>query len=168
MTTPITFPAGRVPTSSQMVAPDRISAALRISDSTPVQSLTTPANDTVLTLPVAANTVYKLDGRLIYTSGSVPDFKFGWTYPSGLTMAYGAFAIAVGTANFIVYQNVETDLPSVEGAGTGVARDVWLKGTVTVSSTPGDLIVRWAQVTSTASDTVLKAGSWFELTRWSP
>ena len=166
MTTPITLPAGRLPTSSEFAAFDRISAAHRISDSTPVNNSTTMVLDSDLTLPGAANTTYRLGGRLLYTASAAADFRFGWDYPSGLTMLYGALAIATGTAAYVIYPNNETDLPAVEGAGVSSPRDVWLNGTVTFGSTAGDLTLKWAQLVATANDAILRAGSYIEFTRW--
>jgi hypothetical protein len=166
VTTPIEFPAGHVPTPSGLEEVDRISAAVRTSDSDPVNNSTTMVLDTDLTLPVVADTTYRLKGRLLYTAASAADFRFGWDYPIGLTMSYGALAIATATTDYIIYPNNEADLPAVEGAGVSSPRDVWLDGVVTVSSTAGDLTLKWAQLVANVSDAILRTGSYIELTRW--
>lgn len=165
----VTIAAGHIPTADELTADfaavDRVTCAKRSADSTPVNNNTTMGNDSQLTLAVAANTTYHVRGRLIYTSSATPDFRFGWTYPTGLTMAYGVLGIATGTSAPLIYQNNETDLPALEGAGVGVSRDAWIDGLVFNGSTAGNLIVRWAQLVANATDTVMKANSYFILTK---
>lgn len=165
----VTIAAGHIPTGDELTAGfaavDRVTYARRTADSTPINNSTTMVADSQLTLAVAASGTYHLRGRLIYTSSATPDFRFGWTYPTGLTMSYSVFGIATGTAAPLSYLNVETDLPALEGAGVGVSRDVWLEGLVFNSTTAGNLVIKWAQATANATDTVMKANSYFILTK---
>jgi hypothetical protein len=114
---------------------------------------------------VVASAVYVLNGRLVYTSDSTPDFKFGWTYPTGLTMDYAVHGIAAATASYGVYTNSQTDTPALEGAGSSTKREALLQGLVVVSSTAGTLQLQTAQSTANVSNTVLKSGSYVILTR---
>lgn len=161
----MTLTAGHIPTPTEFNALDRVISAYRTSDATPINASTTLIPDTQIVLPMAASAIYEIRGRLIYTSGSIPDYRFGWTFPTGLTMSYSVLGVAVGTSVWATYTNGETDLPALEGAGTGVSRDTWLNGLVFVGSTPGNLILRHSQLTSNASDTVLKSNSHVILTR---
>ena len=57
----------------------------KTSDET-VNNSTTLQNDDQLALAVEANATYWLSMRLIMSSGTTPDFKMLFTFPSGLTM----------------------------------------------------------------------------------
>lgn len=126
-----------------------------------VNNSTTLQNDDELAIAVEANLTYDFDCELIYNSGATPDLKFGWTYPSGLTMFYAVYAAGGGT--FLGYNEIETSVPAVDGAGAAVG--VLLKGTVFVSATAGTLQLQWAQQTLNASNTIVQTGSYIRLKR---
>jgi hypothetical protein len=126
-----------------------------------VNNSTTLQNDDELFIAVEASVTYDFEAEIIYNSGATPDLKFGWTFPSGLTMFYAVYAAGGGT--FLGYNEIETSVPAVDGAGAAVG--VLLKGTVIVSSTAGTLQLQWAQNALNASNTIVQAGSYIRLRR---
>lgn len=122
-------------------------------------------NDDVLFLAVAASAVYEFRLRAIINSGTTPDFKMGWTFPAGLTMTYDLFeGESLGAvANVIQGPYIQTDVPPVSTTGSD---QPWIaEGLVIVSSTAGTLQWQWAQNTLTASNTIVRAGSYLRLRR---
>jgi hypothetical protein len=137
--------------------------ARRTTDGTPANANTTLAADSVLTLPVVASTVYELEAVIHFNSSTTADFKFGWLFPSGLTMVYAVWAQSGG--NSLGFGQIHSSTPTIDGHGIHEAALV--KGTVTVAATPGDLQLRCAQGTSHASDTTVLAQSYIKLTKTS-
>lgn len=122
-------------------------------------------NDDVLLASVEANATYEFRLRVVINSGTTPDFKMGWTFPTGLTMAYDLLeGETLGTAaNVVQGPYIQTDVPPVSTSGSD---QPWIaEGLVIVSSTAGTLQWQWAQNTSTASNTIVRAGSYLRLTR---
>jgi hypothetical protein len=136
----------------------------KTSDET-IASNATLQNDDVLLAAVVASAVYEFRLRAVINSGTTPDFKMGWTFPSGLTMTYDLFeGETAGTAaNVIQGPYVQTDVPPISTTGND---QPWIAhGLVIVSSTAGTLQWQWAQNTSTASNTIVRAGSYLLLRR---
>lgn len=124
-------------------------------------------NDDVLFVSVEANAVYEFKLRAIINSGTTPDFKMGWTFPTGLTMSYDLFeGESLGAvANVIQGPYVQTDVPPISTTGSD---QPWIaEGLVIVGSTAGTLQWQWCQNTANASDTIVKAGSYLRLNRMS-
>ena len=143
-------------------------AAVKTSNES-VTSSTALQNDNELVVPVAASATYHLSAYLHYEGGTLgaSDLKFGWTFPSGLTMTYAASRISEITGNpagggGVVIQSA-TALSGSAGAGN--SRSVAIEGTVTVSSTAGNLQLQWAQSTSNGTATIVHAGSYISLQR---
>lgn len=118
-------------------------------------------NDTDLVLPTEANLTYRWELDISYGAGTVADFKWAFTFPSGSILTFvgpiwdaslaflpaGSGSTASGAA--IIHG----------GAGVGTFRGVILRGTLAVGSTAGDFQWQWAQNTATVENTVVKAGS---------
>lgn len=121
-------------------------------------------DDNELLLPVEANLTYHLASRITFTSGTTPDFKFAWTFPTGLTMTYNLTCFAVGTSVLDQFAFTQTLTANLEGGAS--QRSAMIEGQVVVGSTAGTLQLQWAQITATGSDTIVKAGSFIELRRW--
>lgn len=122
-------------------------------------------NDDVLLVAVAASATYEFRLRAVINSGTTPDFKMGWTFPSGLTMTYDLLeGETLGTAaNVIQGPYIQTDVPPISTTGSD---QPWIaEGLVIVDSTAGNLQWQWAQNTSTASNTIVRAGSYLRLRR---
>lgn len=122
-------------------------------------------NDNTLFLAVEASTVYHMESRIIHNSGTTPDFKAGWTYPTGLTMHYNRLGVGLaGGGNVhLLFSSIETT--SILDDGFAADRSFMMWGEVTVSTTAGTLQFQWAQNTANASDTSVLAGSYLKLTK---
>lgn len=118
-------------------------------------------DDDSLLMALAANEVWHVKFVVIATSASAtPDIKMAFTIPAGATMglmspviradtdaAWVIKYVASGTAPFAV-QLVAGDLTATE-----------ISGVVTNSGTAGNLTLQWAQNTSSATATTVKANS---------
>jgi hypothetical protein len=120
-----------------------------------------------LTIPVRPNTRYILDGYLAYSSGSTPDIKVSLHGPTGATGRYGMFGVAqTGAASGNQDGFLTVNIGDAIGmAGSGGAMFCQPHGQLRTSDLPGVFQMKFAQVTATASATVLAAGTWLRLTR---
>jgi hypothetical protein len=130
-----------------------------------ITSNATLQNDNDLAVAVVASVAYQFQLRAVINSGTTPDFKMGWTFPAGLTMTYDLFeGETLGTAaNVIQGPYVQTDVPPISTTGSD---QPWIaRGLVIVSTTAGTLQWQWAQNTLTASNTIVRTGSYLLLNR---
>lgn len=156
--------AGTTPTVTVLneMLPDIAVKASNTSRST----TTTLAADPHLVLPLEANATYDLDLDIAYngnTNGS-GDLKFGFSGPSGYTMAFGAWLVSIPAGVSSSGGNQGTTLVS-GSAGTGTPLAAKVHGTVSTSSTAGSLTLLWAQNTSNGTATTLTTGSKMRLKR---
>lgn len=145
---------------------DALSAfVLKTSDESVISS-TSLQDDNQLLLAVAANTTYLMDLLIIVNSPTAADLKLGWSGPSGATLEWATNAPHTAQTNF------DSSTISVNRLGIGSAADAAgfgsdvifrPSGLLIVSSTAGTLTFRWAQTTSTASNTTVKANSFLRL-----
>jgi hypothetical protein len=134
-------------------------------------STTTATADPHLTFTVAANTTYTLSGFLVYDGLDTADLKFGFTAPAGATGSWwpGAADSSMNALAFAARWGALTDVTSsvmtvgAQGAGTILAAAP--KGLVITSGTPGTFSLVWAQGSSSATATILRAHSWLRLDR---
>lgn len=136
-----------------------------------VNNSNTPQNDDELTVPVAASTLYKLNGLIIFTSGATPDFRFTWSLPAGAThstntriysRSLAAPSQMVDTRTFI------TGNSGADGLGTTLSSQgqiVELFGYILTSVTAGNAVLQWSQNTTNLSDTTVHPNSFIELKR---
>ncbi|MFJ9633807.1 hypothetical protein ACIRU8_39545 [Streptomyces sp. NPDC101175] len=116
-------------------------------------STTTQQASTQLVIPVVANAVYAMAGKLAVQTPSGVNFVHGFTGPSGATMIWGdssSFLATIGATD----------------SWTGTAATKWANifGTLTVGANAGNLTVTFAS--GTASNTAtLAAGSQLLLQR---
>lgn len=128
-------------------------------------STTTLTADTDMTFTVVANAVYALDSFLQFTGAAGGDIKVDWTVPTSATFLWAL--LGTGTVNFtdndasVIANNVAR---GARGNG-GTTQSASPRGTLTTVGTAGTLQMRWAQNTSSATPTTLKAGSWLRLVR---
>lgn len=115
-------------------------------------------NDLVWTLEASAT--YVISIYLSYNSGATPDIKFGWTVPTSSTLRWGfigvdtALALKAGAASVLNSGSVEPF------GGDAAERYLQIHGSIVTSTTAGSLILRWAQNTANASNTIVRSGSW--------
>lgn len=123
-------------------------------------------NDDALAIALVANAQYDFELRANYNSGTTPDFVFGWTFPSGMTMFADLFAVInAGTGLHTLTQILQTAQPNLEGSGAD--RSLHIFGKLITSTTAGTLQWQWAQLLSTASNTIVRAGSYLTARRTS-
>jgi hypothetical protein len=134
----------------------------------PVTSSTTLQNDDHLLFSVAANATYILDAYLI-TSGATAatgDLKIDWTVPAGTTMRYTSSGV-VASSPAVQYEATVNTPGASRTIGTNGSADmgVPLRAVIVTSATAGTVQLRWAQNTSNATPTIIRANSWLRVTR---
>lgn len=131
-------------------------------------STTTLTADPHLTVTLDANTSYWLELCVALTSPAAADFKWDFTFPSGLTFTGYSVASVAGVANVLVWSPGGNAL-SVAGAfstqGGGLDDSVGVRGMLTTAGTGGAFTWRWAQNTSDAGNTSVRAGSSMSIQR---
>lgn len=140
--------------------------ARKASDQT-IDNSTTLANCTDLGVSLRASKAYELRGRIQYranaSTSSGPDIKFGWTFPTGLTMAYTAYGIATGSTTLAQFNNIQTTVLSIGGFSSDLS--VVFEGTVLVGTTAGTLQFQFAQNTlKSGNGAIVRAQSFIVLT----
>jgi hypothetical protein len=119
---------------------------------------TTLQNDDDLFVTAEPNSQYDFRLWMVINTGTTPDFKFGWTAPSGSTLSW-----SVQEGNTIVIAAVlqgPFSLASVVPIN-GAASDqmIIVEGLLTTGVTGGTFRLQWAQNTANASLTYVKATS---------
>lgn len=136
-------------------------AAYRTSTQS-VTSSTTLVNDNALSVSVAANAVYLVELGLYYDGDTAGDLKTGWTTPAGATIS-DALALGLSTtaaASTDDFTSGSSSVPSFGALGAGVRCAALFKYLLTTAGTSGTLQFQWAQNTSSATATIMHAGSY--------
>ena len=139
--------------------PPTIKTVRKSSDQT-VTSSTTLVNDSQLLFAVAANETYIFQAWLYtYAADGTPDIKVTFTGPAGSTVLWSSSQVIFNAA-------AATTLTVVAPGGTtgdlfvdSNLRAIQLYGTILNSGTAGNLQFQFAQNTSSANGTSVKAGS---------
>lgn len=133
---------------------------------------TTLQNDDELFVSVAASTRYKLSALVMFTSGTTPDFKLDLSLPTSAThyTTAATWSLAAAAGSQLADSRIFTTGASISIPGQGTTFStqgqlVVLTGYVSVSTTAGEVTIRWAQATSDAGSTTVYANSWLELKR---
>jgi hypothetical protein len=124
-----------------------------------------------LVIPVVAGATYSLESCLMYDTAAAADIVIRISYPSGTTgliANLGSGTAITTTTNAINQQALAVSGTSFSATYGGVA-----VGTIVtvnpagglIVTTAGNLVVGFAQSVSTASNSLLKAGSWVRLCR---
>lgn len=130
--------------------------AAKATDQT-VNNSSTLVDDDDMVIALAANSVYRFEAVFVYNSNTTADIKIGYTIPSGAsTTAVTDYFDTALTRNMIPHVAAPTTGTPMGGNASNAP--AWTKGTVT-TTTAGNLTIRWAQNTTNASNTVMKAGS---------
>lgn len=158
MAYPFTVGKLRASELNSAIAFGRSLLAYKLSDET-ISSQATLQNDDDLFLPVEANAVYEGVLQFTWQSGATPDFRESLSLPTGAT-ANGWVADTGTTSGLCGALAALTSQP-----GTGANVSYRLSGVLVMSSTAGTAQWQWAQQTSDASNTIVRAGSYFKLTR---
>jgi hypothetical protein len=143
------------------VIPPNTIFARRTSNSAGKQN-NTMANDSVLVLPVVSGGVYVIDSQILYTSPNAADFQVGWSGPGSSTFDWSSWGTAQSVTTFEGIIKVEGRIISTTaflGGSDAVVLACRPTG-VFVAGASGSLTLQWAQGVTTASDTIVRSGSW--------
>lgn len=159
-----TIPAAGAPLRgailSALITEVRPLAAYKTGDET-LNADATLQNDNELFVSVEANAVYLIEMDFVYSSGATPDIKTTFTGPTGMSGSLTAWTTAAATTVSVSLSPTST----LVFDGTGANAWARLTGYITTSSTAGTLQFQWAQNVSNASNTIVRQGSYLNLTR---
>lgn len=153
-------------TLSALITELRPVYARKTADET-INSSATLQNDDALSLSMVANAVYEFRLRATVNSGTTPDIKVGFTYPTGTTLTYDIFEgeTPSGAASAVITGPYTEATASIAFSTTGSDQPCHVAGLISVASTAGTFQVQWAQNTSDAGSTIVRAGSYLSLRR---
>lgn len=136
-----------------------------------VTSSTALVDDTELFFAVEANTVYEMEGYLLYAGAldggtGAGGLKLQFTGPSLATLKWTNFGANV--AGGVSAYNVVTELltavsPRSVPTNAGTQMSCQPRGRLSIGSTAGTFRLRWAQNTSNATPTTVDEGSILKL-----
>lgn len=135
-----------------------------------VTASTTYQNDDELFLPAVANATYRFDLLLLHSSGTTGRFKMQFTAPTGATVAWGVIGVNIAVTSstlvtdLIMPSRTLSDILGLGGANLS-GTTALIQGVLTTSSTAGNLTLQWAQNTSDAAATQVRAGSALRMKR---
>ena len=127
-------------------------------------STATVADDAELSIAVEASKLYLMRGFIVFSTATVPDFKFeidGPASPTSVTV-HGHYNPVGSPTDTSFLDNAFNTSYSVLGSSTGegvIHFDVRLDN----GSNAGEVTLQWAQNTSDAGDTSVLAGSYIEV-----
>lgn len=136
-----------------------------------VTSSTTMQDDNHLFVTVAAGADYWVQVYLTYEGDLAGDLKVGWSGPSGATLDWmsDSLSSAVTDTNCrgIVSRSLQaiSSTPAPGALGAGILAVAVPRGILRVGVNAGTLQLRWAQLASSATPTIVKAGSLLRLRR---
>jgi hypothetical protein len=128
----------------------------------------TPSADNELTLPVEANSTYEITLIMPYlcdggttTQGLQLEFggPTGWTLEAVLDVASNS------TWQLIGRRMTQTSNYGVASGSTSAESNFRVTGTLKTSTTAGNIDVEWAQNTSSANRTQVRAGAFLKLVK---
>lgn len=123
-----------------------------------------------LTVYMDADAVYALDGYIAYTSGATPGMRVTIAAPTNATGWWSTFPVTAGPTGDVEGIR-KTDFAATTEQGLGGSASFsgrmmcWPQGYIRTNNHAGPLRVRFAQLVSDPSATVIEAGSWIRLTR---
>lgn len=141
---------------------------------TPRNNTTTTVADPDLQFTVAANAVYTMEGFIIVSgdAGSGQGrINLDWSAPTLATGKWtGTLVDGNATGEPTAIRQFANDLTAARGSSTygsaaGSEVGIILRGILETANAAGTYSFDWAQITSDAAATTVKAGSWLALTR---
>jgi len=130
-----------------------------------VTSSTTLQNDDDLFVSVEANAQYDVFLTVFHDSEATSgDIKFSWTGPSGATMNWGVHTPTLTTTSSTTVPDTNMQVRLINevvetGGADNTGTTMFASGSLTTSSTAGTLQLQWAQQTSNATASTVRAGS---------
>lgn len=115
-------------------------------------------NDDDLLVTAEPNSQYDFRLWMVINTGTTPDFKMGWTGPSGATLSW---SVQEGNTIVIaaVLQGPFTLASVVPLNGAASDQMILAEGLLTTGATGGAFRLQWAQNTANVSNTSVKATS---------
>lgn len=162
--------AGTIVTAAFLESMCPVTATKTATES--VTSSTTLQNDDQLAAPTEVNATYEVALLLLHDSDATAagDIKIGWTGPAGATLTWGVHGAntAQTTSTAVAAVNMQTRTiaeVAAFGGGDSTGTVALVYGTLVTAGTAGTLQLQWAQETSNAVATNVRAGSRLTLTR---
>jgi hypothetical protein len=157
-----TGPAGTPPTGDQ---PGVTRAAFKPADESVTSSIVLQADDH-LSISVTAGGTYAIDGCLIVAGDPAGDLALTIAAPGGSQGGWTPTATTLGTTDGTgSVRLTRFDFGAPSSMGVTAAGLMVVPAGGLIAGADGTVIVQWAQAVSSATATVLKAGSWLRLTR---
>lgn len=134
----------------------------KTSDQT-VNNSSSLTNDTQLTVAVVANAVYRLESHFWFNSNTTANFKWQYAIPTAATYSLGVTGYDI-TGVLVSNGNFDQTIVLTAQSG-GVDKHGSVYAIVTIGANAGNVVMKWAQNTANASNTIVRAGSHMTLTR---
>jgi hypothetical protein len=134
-------------------------------------STTTTTSDPDLQIPVDADTLWDFEMFLYYTGpvggGGITALKINLVVPSGATGVFSGDGMASDVAGYANDQHLgfASGANVAFSAPNTLPASLMVKGTVDIGSTAGTVGLSWAQNNSSATATIVKAGSYMKMWR---
>ena len=134
---------------------------------------TTLADDPDLVLPLAANALYHLNGVIFYDGATMAvntdpgGLKWSFTVPAGTTGQYFAAHMNLSNAFTGAYALNWTDTGTAVTLGSGLSPGLaaTFTGFIDTAGTAGNMTYRWAQNTSSGTNTKMLLNSYLTIQR---
>lgn len=135
--------------------------AARKSADESISSDSTFSDDRDLVLALPASKTYIVTGMIFLKTSSFPDFKYEWGGPSGATIKLGMNGGRDRSTNLLKHEITTAFNQSKAVIVTSSSVHMMpFSGIVTIDTTAGNLVFRWAQNFSDLGPTIVEAGSW--------
>lgn len=150
--------------------------AYKTADQTITSSITL-TDDTHMALALPAAGTYVVEGMFMFSGAAAGDIKIAWAYTGTLTNGYRSGQGPSTVSTDVLGAAANAERAAAAGATTAAitsSTPYGCDGTnwsaafelgVVIVSTTGTLKVQWAQQTSNATGTVMRAGSFFRARR---
>lgn len=126
------------------------------------ESLNTSASlqdDNELLLAIGANEIWLIEATiLVHSTSSTPDFLFGFSAPTSPDLAFADYVVYNGS----IFEGgpVGTGGSQVVGISANTVAILKIQFYIDNGANAGNFVFRWAQNTSNAANTTVKAGSY--------
>lgn len=126
---------------------------------------------TGLSIPVLTNAKYWVEMLVGVDANTTADWKYDWTAPTGATLTHSSWAsgtaVGAGVLDGSIFHDRVAGLGpfTAGGVNAGTIITARMIGTLRTTGTAGNLVFRFAQNTSNATASILKADSMMLLIR---
>lgn len=131
------------------------------ADSTPVNNSTVLVNSG-LSLPLLANTVYRLDCVIIYDTNATANLQYSLALPASATfgVSHWGSGVAGNTSSSPIFHDYVSVLPlNAGGVASGTLMTLRTIFVVRTAGTAGNAVYQFAQSTASVVNTFLKKDS---------